>query len=229
LQPAGKALHQGVAHQTNRSVAVGLKHQQQAAGKRVHGFERGRDLVGIVGKVVDHGDAIGFAHDLQPAADTAELAEMGRRCSQGHAARLRRAQCGERVGHVVQPRNFQGHLDGLIAIARLDMKGYASGRPHRRRCGEVGLRSTQAVGHRLTRLQAGQERRGFCVVEIQHHGLRVGNETAEQDAQLVQRFMVQGDVVHDGDAGLEKRNRAVALVHFTDENLALPNPGAGKR
>ena len=39
--------------------------------------------------------------------------------------------------------------------------------------------------------------------------------------------MVEGDVVHHCDAGLEKRNRAVALVHFTDENLALADPGAG--
>src|SRR5262245_32868666 len=41
--------------------------------------------------------------------------------------------------------------------------------------------------------------------------------------------MVQGDVVHDCDAGLVKRNRAIALVQLTDQNLAVADPGAGKR
>ena len=72
-----------------------LKHQQQAAGKRVHGFERGRYLVGVVSKVIDHGDVIGFAHDLQSATDAAELAEMGRGRCQRHAARLRGTQALE--------------------------------------------------------------------------------------------------------------------------------------
>src|SRR5262245_52875373 len=41
--------------------------------------------------------------------------------------------------------------------------------------------------------------------------------------------MVQGDVVDDCDAGLEKRNRAIALVQLTDKKLAVTDPGAGKR
>ena len=51
-----------------------LKHQQQAAGKRVHGFERGRYLVGVVGKVIDHSYFICVAHDLQSTTDATELA-----------------------------------------------------------------------------------------------------------------------------------------------------------
>ena len=41
--------------------------------------------------------------------------------------------------------------------------------------------------------------------------------------------MIQRNVVHCCHAGLEKHNRAVALVHFTDENIAVTHPGAGKR
>jgi hypothetical protein len=41
--------------------------------------------------------------------------------------------------------------------------------------------------------------------------------------------MIQGNVVHDCNAGIEKLNRAVALVHFTDENVAVAHPGTGKR
>ena len=40
-QPACKALHQSISHETNRAVPMGLKHQQQAAGERVKRFERG--------------------------------------------------------------------------------------------------------------------------------------------------------------------------------------------
>lgn len=57
-QPASKAVHQGVSHKTNRAIAVGLKHNEQAARERVQGLERGRYLVGVVGKVVDHGYSI---------------------------------------------------------------------------------------------------------------------------------------------------------------------------
>ena len=53
---------------------MGLKHQQQAAGERVQGFERGRYLVGVVGKIVDHGYFICGAHDLQSPTDATELA-----------------------------------------------------------------------------------------------------------------------------------------------------------
>ena len=34
-QPVCKALHQSIPHETNRAVAMGLKHQQQASRKRV--------------------------------------------------------------------------------------------------------------------------------------------------------------------------------------------------
>ena len=102
--PLSKAVHQRIPHQTDRTVAVRLEHQQQAAGKRVHGFERGRDLVGVVGEVVDHGDVVGGADDLEPPADAAELAEMRRGLREADAAGLRDAERGERVGDVVQAR-----------------------------------------------------------------------------------------------------------------------------
>ena len=39
--------------------------------------------------------------------------------------------------------------------------------------------------------QIDQERRGVRIIEIEHHGLRLGNKTAEKNAQLVKRFMVE--------------------------------------
>src|SRR5215467_14224713 len=41
--------------------------------------------------------------------------------------------------------------------------------------------------------------------------------------------MVERDVVHYSHAGLEKPNRAIALIHFTDKDLALADPCAGER
>src|SRR5262249_30529336 len=41
--------------------------------------------------------------------------------------------------------------------------------------------------------------------------------------------MIKRNVVHDGNARLEKDERAVALVDFTDENLAVADSRAGKR
>ena len=208
---------------------MGLKHQQQAAGKRVHGFERGGDLVGVVGEVVDHGDLIGGAHDLQPPADAAELAQMRRGLREADAAGLRGTQRRERVGDVVQPRHFQRHLGGLAGVARRHLERDPGRRPDRRRRDEIGLRGIQTVGHRLSGLRIGRQRRGFRIVEIQHHRLRLGDEAAEQGAQLVQRFVIERDVVHHRHAGLEIGNRAVALVDFTDEDVAVADPGAGKR
>ena len=130
VQSARKAVHQGVPHQTNRAVAMGLKHQQQAAGKRVHGFERGRYLVGIMGKVVDHGYSICRAHDLQSPPDAAELTQMGRSLRQCNAACLRDTQGGKCVGHIMQPGN-------LAAPPR---------RSHRYRAPSLGTRSRSATG-----------------------------------------------------------------------------------
>src|SRR5262249_32034465 len=89
---------------------------------------------------------------------------------------------GESVGHTMQPSNFQGPLDALTGFARLHLEPDSNVRSNRRRRKEVGLRRIQTVGDRLPRLQTDQKCRGFYVIEIQHHRLRLGNETAEKGA-----------------------------------------------
>ena len=128
-----------------------------------------------------------------------------------------------------RPGHLQRHRDGLAGVARRHLERDPGRRPDRRRGDEIGLRGIQAVGHRLSGLQLGRERRGFRVVEIEHHRLRLGDEAAEQGAQLVQRFVIERDVVHDRHARLEIGDRAVALVHLADEDVAVADPGAGKR
>src|SRR5262249_41932305 len=97
----------------------------QAAGKRVHGLERGRYLVRVMRKVINDSYFVCSAHDLQPPADAGELAEMRGGLCQTNAACPCGTQCGERVGHIMQPWDFQKHLGGLTGIALLHLKGDA--------------------------------------------------------------------------------------------------------
>ncbi len=66
-----------------------LEHQQQTAGKFVQGLQRGRDLVGVMGEVVDNGDGVGGAHDLQSPADAAKRAQISRSFRKADTANLR--------------------------------------------------------------------------------------------------------------------------------------------
>ena len=84
-----EAIDQGVSHQAHRPVAVRLEHQQQTAGKVVQGLQRGGDLVGVVGEVVDHGDGVGRAHHLQSPADAAKRRPKSRGFRKADAANLR--------------------------------------------------------------------------------------------------------------------------------------------
>src|SRR5262245_18354619 len=109
---------------------------------------------------------------------------MGRSRRKSHAADLRGTQSGECVGDIMQSWNIQVYLDDLTGLTVLHSESDSSRRSSRCRRKEICLRGIQTVCDRLSRLQAGQECRGFCVVEIQHHRLRLGNEIAEKGAQL---------------------------------------------
>ena len=70
-------------------------------------FERCRNLVGIVGEVVNNGYLICSSDNFQSPADAAELTEMGHCLREAHAACLRDAQRGEGVGsHYASPGTF---------------------------------------------------------------------------------------------------------------------------
>ena len=123
----------------------------------MHGLQRGRYLVGIVGKIVDHRDPVRGAYDLQPPADAAELAQIRRGVCKRHAAGLRGAESGERVGNIVQPWNLEVYRDDFTAIARGHGKRDPGGRGDGPRRHEIGLGLGETVGHRLTRLQIRQQ------------------------------------------------------------------------
>ena len=74
---------------------------------------------------------------------------MGRGRRQSHAAGRPGTQSGKCVGHIMQPRNFQVHLDDLTGLARLYLEPDSSRRSNGRRSYEVGLRRIQTVGDYL--------------------------------------------------------------------------------
>ena len=122
-------------------------------------------------------------------ADAAEAAQIGRGFRHRHAACLCDTQGSEGVGNIVQPRNFQRHRDDLTGIARLHLECYSGRRLNRCKGEKIGSRVTETVGDRrlpISRRHVGRECRGFRVVEIQHHRLRLGDESAEKGAQLVE-------------------------------------------
>ena len=106
---------------------------------------------------------------------------MGRSRRKRHAADLRGTQSGECVGDIMQSWNIQVYLNDLTGLTGLHSEPDSSRRSSRRRRKEVCLRRIQTVRDRLPRVQTDQECRGFCVIEIQHHRLRLGNEIAEKN------------------------------------------------
>ena len=72
----------------------------------------------------------------------------------------------------MQPWNFQVHIDDLTGLTRLYLEPDSSRRLNRRKHKEIRLGRIQTVGDRLPHFQTGQQRRGFCVIEIQHQRLR---------------------------------------------------------
>ena len=84
------------------------------------------------------------------------------------------------------PGTFSSTASGLIGIAGLHLERYSDRRSERCKGEKICLRGTKTVGDRLSRFHLGRECRGFRVVEIQHHRLRLGDEFAEKGAQFVQ-------------------------------------------
>ena len=59
-----------------------LEHHQQPPRKFVQGFKARRDLVGVMGEVVDHRDAARLADEIEAALDALKFIEGRRRLFQ---------------------------------------------------------------------------------------------------------------------------------------------------
>ena len=93
---------------------------------------------------------------------------------------------------------------------------------------QVGRLVPEGIGAQPLRRQRGGEEAGLVVVEVEHHRLGLGREIAEQVAELVERLVIEGDVVEHGDVRPVERDRAVALVDLADEVVAAADQSAGE-
>ena len=102
-----KARDEFVLHLLQRAVAMRLEQHQQPAGKIMQRVERGGDLVGVMGEVVDHGDAVRLAHHFHAPPDSRKALQRRGRLRQRHAGRVAAADRGQRIGHIVAAGHAQ--------------------------------------------------------------------------------------------------------------------------
>ncbi len=223
-----ETVDEGVLHQAERTEAVGLEQDQQAPGKGVQGGQRRVDLVRIVGEVVDHRHAVPFPDELEPPPEALEAVERRGRIVQRHGTGARGAEGGQRVCHVVPSRHAEAHprAGGRRALRHLERD--AVGRRDQVAGQEIRRRVAQAEADRLVRRNPGGQHGALRIVQVQDHGFGLGGKVAEQRPQLVQRLVVQGDVVQDRDPRAVEGDRAVALVDLADEDIAVADHGAGE-
>ena len=112
-QLAGESGDEVLAQEARRAVAMRLVDGEHAACRRdARGLERGGDLVGVVGEIVDHLDAAGGADGLEPPPHALEARERRRHLGKRHAERAAGGDRGERVRDIVRARHRQreGHV-----------------------------------------------------------------------------------------------------------------------
>ena len=195
----------------------------------MHGFERGGDLFGIMGEIINDRNLVRGADDLQTPANAGECFEVLRRVFEIHAACGRRGERRKRVGHIVHSRHVELDSDDLAGGPRLHRKRDCAARTDRQPGKQVRFRVAQAPGYRPSWFQIGQQRRGLRVIEVEHRRLTLAGKVAEENTQFLDRLMIEGDVVHHRDARCKIRDRTVALVDFADEFLPVTDPGGGER
>ena len=147
----------------------------------------------------------------------------------GTPAATRRADRGQRVRDIVAA----GHLQRAPAIA-----------PRRRATGRSAIANGSArqvcarrdrpspsiakVSRPVARQRARRAPRVSALSRLTTAVSALRDEVAEQRAQFVQRLVVEADVVEHRDRRPVARDRAVALVHLADEDVAVADQRAGE-
>ena len=204
-----------------------LKQDQQPAVEGVQGLQRGRDLVGVMGEVVDDGDVAGRSDHFHPATDAGESLQRLDRLGRRHAQRPGRAQRRQRVGDIVRAGHVQNHV--VFAPALDQPEPHACRQRLKIMGGQVGLLFAQAEGDRLAFRQGLGQGRRLGVVQVQHGRRRPRGEATEQVAQFLHRLVVQRDVGHHRHRRIVAGDGAVAFVHLRHEQVGAADQGAGER
>ena len=114
---AGEGGDEILAQEARRAIAMGLVDRQHAASAEMGGLERGGDLVGVVGEIVDHRYAAGAADGLEPPPHALEARERRRHLGKRHVEGAAGGDGGERVRDIVQARHLQGEAHVVYAKA----------------------------------------------------------------------------------------------------------------
>ena len=188
-----------VLHQLQRSETVRLEHDEQASGKIVQRRERRCDLVRVVREIVDHSDAVSLpavsSRRLMPLKRSERLSGVFER----RAALARGGKSGERVGDIVPARNLEPRLDRPRAAPRsLSSNAIPSG------CGSEGGREKVSVRCRsrlyVTDFVTPTSAAVSALSRLSTAAFALATKAAEQQAQLLHRFVVERDVVQHRDA-----------------------------
>src|SRR5213593_1884307 len=210
-------------------VAVRLKHRHDPTVEAGLGGGQGRpDLGRVMTVVVDHRDATGTTQDLKSALDSGESGERplnrGKRDLQVQPHADRR----ERVEHVVAAGDLERDL-AEEAVALIDLEPAGHAREVQAARDEVRARLEPIRDDPL--LDSRDQELDVRLIQAEHRRAVEGHLVDEGDEGVADR--VEGAVVvevlgvdrrDDRDRRRQLQERAVGLVGFGDEELALAQP-----
>src|SRR5713101_3390054 len=214
-------------------VTVRLEEQPQAIElANTRGFERGADFGGVMAVIVDHGNVVDRAFNVEAPADSREFAEAIADQLRGHVEVEGDSRCGRGVAHIVDARRMK-ELENAEVVAFVGQAKFAAQAFELDVADdEIGLagsavgnnRALYARDHGLhVRLVQAQNRRAVKRHAIDE--LYEGILNVFQRGILIEMLAVDGG--DGGDNGREQQEAAVAFVGFDHEELALTESSGG--
>ena len=213
-------------------IAMGLEQHHHALEiERGGGGERRGHLGGMMGVVVDHGDARGRPHEVEPATHARIAGEALRRAADVVAERPYHAQHARRIERVVAAGAFLQAARRLGSVGEMqrEQRGQALGAV----IGHARVAAfREPVGHHAPPAAAGElGERGIFAAG--HHRAVFGNRRHEPQERVpdfldAARVVVEMVGFHVGDerhVGVEVEKRAVAFVGF--DHVVIPRSRRG--
>src|SRR5262249_25566797 len=121
LELAGEGPDEVLAQEARWAITVRLVNGKHSFGPEPRRPDRGGDLLGIVGEVVDHLDGARLADGLEPASDPFEGGERLDHVGKLDAEHPRRGDGGESVGDVMRSGNREH--EGYVLHPEMTRKG----------------------------------------------------------------------------------------------------------
>src|SRR6266850_5044742 len=210
-------------------VAVRLKHRHDPTVEPGLGGGQGRaDLGRMMTVIVDHRDVTGTTQDLKSALDSREAGQRPLNGCERDLEVQPHPDRRERVEHVVAARDLERDFpeEGLALI---DLE--AAGHAHELQAARDEIRARLEPVRDDPLLDPREQELDVRLVQAEHRRAVEGHLVDERDEGVADR--VEAPVVvevlgvdgrDDRDRRRQLQERAVGLVGFGDEKLALPEP-----